>query len=466
MTTFKWLRHHKRVQILMHWTWSIAACVQSAAIGADIPQLQWARHVGTSEVDYLNSVASDQVGNVFTVGGTYGVLGNAQLGNGDALLMKYNPVGDLIWARQFGSLDGDEGFGVSVDSHGSAYVVGGFGANPNGIGNSDAFVRKYDALGNLEWSQLLASSQDDVAAAISIDQSAGRIYVSGHTRGILDVANSGGLDAFIAQYDFEGTLQWARQLGSASVDHGASVAADGLGNVYLAGTTFHRFDNPPASDDAFVAKYDALGNLLWRQEIATSGDDRCLGMATDDLGNVFIAGNTSGDLDGSGFGGVDIFISRIDSSGALQWTKQIGTNEGESASSVVAGEVGNVYFVGNTTGVLGENSSGRGDAVIGKINSQGQLQWLHQLGSNEFDAARGISYSSSGRLQVVGLTTGDLGGIHAGSGDGFVLSVHEIPEPRSRSLCSAALALIASLVTRNNRRRRGDFDPVAQPRRL
>ena len=73
------------------------------------------------------------------------------------------------------------------------------------------------------------------------------------------------------------------------------------------------------SDDLFVVKYNSSGTKQWTKQLGTSGRDNAYGVATDSSGNVYVAGNTSGGLDGNtSAGGDDLFVVKYNSSGTKQ----------------------------------------------------------------------------------------------------------------------------------------------------
>ncbi len=75
------------------------------------------------------------------------------------------------------------------------------------------------------------------------------------------------------------------------------MSTDGLGNVYISGWTTGSLDGANAGEfDAFVAKYDAAGNLQWTQQLGTSSDDESFGVSTDGLGHIYFAAITRGEL--------------------------------------------------------------------------------------------------------------------------------------------------------------------------
>jgi hypothetical protein len=117
---------------------------------------------------------------------------------------------------------------------------------------------------SVEWTRQLGTSEFDNSRGVSAD-GLGNVYISGFTNGSLGGPYAGGDDAFVSKYDAAGNFQWSRQLGTSSfdgVDESYGVSADGLGNVYISGYTHGSLGGPNAGEyDAFVSKYDAAGNF-------------------------------------------------------------------------------------------------------------------------------------------------------------------------------------------------------------
>jgi hypothetical protein len=120
--------------------------------------------------------------------------------------------------------------------------------------------------------------------------------------------------------------QWTQQLGSSANDKAWAVATDSQGNLYVAGSTFGDLDgNTNAGDyDMFLVKYDSTGAKQWVRQLGTSSNDEGHGVATDSQGNVYVAGETNGDLDaGTSAGGVDVFVVKYDGAGTRRQISSI-----------------------------------------------------------------------------------------------------------------------------------------------
>ena len=224
------------------------------------------------------------------------------------------------------------------------------------------------------------------------------------------------------------TDTWAgtKQLGSSSEDKAYGVATDSSGNVYVAGKTTGGLDGNTSAgnSDLFLVKYNSSGTKQWTQQLGTSSGDSATGVAIDLSGNVYVAGGTSGGLDGTNAGGGDLFLVKYNSSGTKQWTKQLGSSANDDARGVVTGSSGNVHVVGRTHGALDGNSFSDGsDFFIITYDSSGTKQWSKQLGTSRDDwvLANDAATDSSGNIYVIGDTSGALdGNSHIGGYDIFV----------------------------------------------
>jgi len=135
------------------------------------------------------------------------------------------------------------------------------------------------------------------------------------------------------------------------------------------------------------------------------------GVVTDSSGNVYVTGGTKGGLDGNtSAGNTDLFVLKYNSSGTKQWTKQLGSSGRDSANAIAIDSSGNLYVAGITYGGLDWNTnSGANDLFVVKYNSSGTKQWTEQLGTPSSDAANAVATDSSGNVYVVGVTYGVVG---------------------------------------------------------
>ena len=241
------------------------------------------------------------------------------------------------------------------------------------------------------------------------------------------------------------TIAWNTFLGSANSDEGNAIAADTSGNIYVTGNSDAGWGSPVTAhagngnSDAFVAKLDSNGNLLWNTFMGSLGYDYGNAIAVDGSGNVYVTGYSLGSWGTTPVntyaGSTDIFIAKLDNTGNLIWHTFLGSLSSDQGESIVLDTSGNVYITGqswNTWGSPVNNHAGIGDAVVAKLNNNGNLQWHTFMGSTTgADGGKAIEVDqSSGDIYITGysnLTWGAPINVHASSGlayDGFAAKLN------------------------------------------
>jgi hypothetical protein len=399
--------------------------------------LDWTRQFATNGTDSSSGVSCDGTGNVYISGVTYGNLGGLNAGSSDAFLSKYDSAGNRVWMRQFGTNLSDVGTSVSADRMGNVYISGYTSGNIAGsnVPGTDAFLSKYNDAGDLLWTRQLEASRNWNSVrsnGVSAD-SFGNVYMSGS--GSLTGTSWGPGDAFVSKYNSVGDFLWTRQLRTNGYDVSSGVSADGFGNVYISGFTDGNLGGTNVgSYDAFVTKYNGNGNLLWTRQIGTDGYDISNGVSADGLGNVYISGYTYGNLANTNEGLYDAFVSKYDSAGNILWIRQLGTSTLAHSKAVSADGLGNVYISGSTFGVDSY------DAFLSKFNDAGDLLWTRLLDSGDEDDSNGVSADGHGNVYIAGYIYGWREGIRTTGVDAFVAKFGNVPEP-----CTLLLAAIGCM---------------------
>jgi hypothetical protein len=314
------------------------------------------------------------------------------------------------------------------------------------IFNSSIFAEApYQAV----WARQIGTTGTDFGSGIAVDTS-GNAFVSGYTTGNIARRNSFFPDAFLAKYDSTGNLLWARQFGTPGDELCFSVAVNSAGDAYISGTVNGNLNGGPhtSSTDAFLTKYDGDGNLLWFRQIGTSVGDNCFSVAVDNAGNALISGVTDGSLGGPHAGNNDGFVSKFDASGNLLWSRQIGTPGSDNANAVAVDAFGNAYVSGYTFDSLAAPYAGNGDAYIIKYDPSGNLLWSKQIGTIRTEFSYAVTVDSAGNALISGYTFGDIGGPNAGEEDAFLIKFDpDGQELWSRQIGTANSDLSFSVVT-------------------
>ena len=225
---------------------------------------------GSSLPDESYALAVDDQGSVFASGWTYGDMEGTNEGEYDVWLAKFDPLGEQEWIRQFGSESFEFVWGLDTDREGNAYVGGWTSGNVSSelAGSYDGLIAKYDTNGNRLWVKQFGSFGDDEISNLVLSED-DYLYVTGFTNGELvgdDLASESGndYDAFAAKYDLEGNLVWMQQFGSSGTEQARSLVVDSLlGEVYVTGITDSSLGaSNQGSFDGWVAKLDAINGEL------------------------------------------------------------------------------------------------------------------------------------------------------------------------------------------------------------
>jgi hypothetical protein len=391
------------------------------AAGSATTFLVRALQLGTSASDDATAVAVDASGNALVVGSTTGALdGSASDGGTDAFVASLDPIGERLWLVQLADASGafDLPTAVAADASGSALVGGITQGAPYGcarLGGNDGFVTKLAASGAHAWTTAVGTAAHDMIVALAATP-AGEVVVAGLTEGAFPgQASAGGWDVFVAKLDAAGAVQWIRQLGTAEDDSAKGVATDASGNVYVVGYTGGSLDGvtPATGQAAFLVALDAAGATVFARQLALPAPAMATAVAVGGAGALYVGGSAGGQA----------FLGAYDASGAERWVRTFGA-AGDEATTVAADAAGHVYVAGATTGVV-EGALGDGeDAFVLEYDASGARVWGAQVGGSEGRGERpaGSALSSTGTLWIAGSTSSDLlGNASAGESDAFVL---------------------------------------------
>ncbi len=379
-----------------------------------------------NQLTFGNAVGTDRSGNVYVTGSTRGGLdGNAVTGVSDFFLTKYTSDGVKVYTKQLGVANKETvGTAVVTDSNDNVYVAGYttgglYGNTMQPDSSHEFFISKYDRSGVKQFTrQVGVAGEKKVGIAVTIDAN-DNIFIAGYTTGALDgYAMTGTVDSFISKFNSDGVKQYTRLLGVAGKEtRGYGIATDDHGNVIVAGYTEGSLDDNTltGSRDFFVAKYDNSGvKQFTRQLGAVNAATVGTAVTVDALGDIFVVGYTEGSLDGNTLtGSRDFFVTKYDPRGVKLFTRQLGAVGAATAGNEVATDPsGDVFVTGATTGGLDGNArTGLHDYFVTKYDPRGVKLFTRQLGVAGREAyGNGVATDAIGDVFVAGSTSGGLDG--------------------------------------------------------
>jgi len=312
----------------------------------------------------------------------------------------------------------------------------------------------------LIWATYYAGSSGAYPNNSSSDTS-GNIFITGFTQSTSLIATTGAymtsggssVDVFLAKFSKSGKLLWGTYYGGGGDDWGYGVATDISGNVYITGaanspgmaTSGAYKTSSSGGSDAYLAKFNTSGSLIWATYYGGNDYDEGYGLATDPSGNIYITG-FSASTNGIATSGAyrtspgtyyfDAFLAKFSSSGSLQWGTYFGGDQADIGSGISIDASRNIFLFGITTSSNGIATSGAyrtsfaggQDVFLAKFSNSGSLKWATYYGGSDLEYAKGITCDVSGNIYITGGTTSSSGiattganqALNAGSLDGFI----------------------------------------------
>jgi hypothetical protein len=326
----------------------------------------------------------------------------------------------------------------------------------------DALVLKIDANGQLLWSRAIGGPFDDTALSVGLD-AAGNVFVGGYYTREADFDPSSrvymlqtpGRDAgYVMRMSTDGALSWVYQFTSEATSVGVRNAVNDIavtpsGNVYFAGVFAEETDFDPSrkqyileADDGTDAVFGLLnrkGQLAFAMSTGGEDNDGNVTVAIGPDGGVYTGGYFGDEVDvdprknvtriftatpedpGDDPVNSDLLISRFEANGTPAWQAQLGGGYLETIADMQIGPDGSIYTIGsffNTanfaprpsevllssalsdTGEIDDNSFGDDrdesyDWFISRLSPRGKYIDAIRIGGGDDDYASGLFVDGS-----------------------------------------------------------------------
>lgn len=405
------------------------------------PSWSWAQSGTCTTTDNGSSVTSDNTGNVYTTGYFFGsnftfsttTLINA--GNYDAYISKHDNAGNFLWAKSIGGAFDDVSNAVACDNSGNVFVTGYYTSSTlaigaftlTNLGGTDVFVAKFDPNGNVQWAKSFGDNMIDEPWGITTDGS--NVFVTGQFQsntinfGTSTLTCNGGGDVFVSKYDNNGNELWAKGFGDIGLEIGYDITITTANDIYVTGSyksptlTFSTYTLTNAGgSDYFIIRYDALGNEVWAKSAGGNFDDSGTSIKEGFSGEIYTTGyfkSTSINFGATTFtnsstASADVFLINYNTLGNETWSRAFGGNLDDISYGVVSDLAGNVFIGGHihSSSIALDSYSftcnGVGDAFIAKLNSAGTVIWAETEGGLSDDGINDIAMDNAYNVLVTG----------------------------------------------------------------
>lgn len=383
----------------------------------------------------------------YVVAGTFSsekiILGNditlINHGATDGMLIKYDDNHECVWAKSIGGTGSDDLQSVEQTMDGGYIVSGVFASDTinleNGnvlsgtAGNNDCFIIKYNHLGELEWSKVIAGNRSDNIEKVVEDNEGNFIAVGSFYSDSINITDEITLKnvstyswtGLLIKFNSTGKTVWAKTIGGSGYDHLTTVALSNDGGYIVGGdfssTTVNLENNiilnHKSNTDGMIIKYDNAGECEWAKVIGGSGNDYVTSIDVGENDEIFVAGyyNSSyidlengKSLDNSYTIGDDGFVIKYDNAGELIYCKSIGGTKNDQITQIKADSNGGYAVVGSfkssiinlDDNYMQNSNTNKNNGFFIKYAENGECEYLKAIQGESEDAIVAVDESENG----------------------------------------------------------------------
>jgi hypothetical protein len=418
-------------------------------------ELEWSSFIGGSGTEVVESICSDDEGNVYVFGYTTSIDFNVTencfqssfKGANDLFLMKFSKDMDLLWSTYIGGSNNEYPKNMKYQN-GNIWIVAD-SKSSNFPTTEDAFQKKlnsyYDGIfmkfnksGELLYSSYLGSSGYDVIDDLVFDKE-GNVWFTGRTyaedfpvtANATQKTKSGGVDSFIAKFNSDGQIIYSSFLGGNKGDFAMDIAYNEKSNIiaiigYTQSSDFpttkqalHTDKIGDSSFDSFISYYNLDGEIIWSSYLGGTSIDYGEHITKNNNDGftfrIFSSSNEINKLNNPG--SFSSYLASIDKNGILLWDTFHGGNSLESEDNIYnkGGDLkleGEEFFFSGftsssnfptTSNAYQTSKNGDTDVSFSELDRNGNLLLSSYLGGRSSDEGRSIM-SRDGKIYVVGWT--------------------------------------------------------------
>lgn len=365
------------------------------------------------------------------------------------IIAQTNISAEIIYSSYFGGNEGDEARSIAIDNKDNLYIFGytlstNLPTHTSSFqdtlkGSYDTFISKFDSSGNHIWTTYIGGTNVDLASSIKATHD-NCLVLLGYTNsidfpttsGAFQTTHAGQYDVFIIKIDTSGNIIWSTLFGGTGGELGVDASLDFNNHIVIAGqTNSSNFPSttgafqplPLGGNDAFIAKFNQNGQLLWASCYGGTATEDAHAITSDFENNIIITGMTnstdlfisSNAVQSLNNGFFDIYIAKFSPSGNLIWATYFGGSNYDDIYGIHSDSSNNLYLAGRTASMdfvttpnAFQTFKNNGvDACIFKLSKNGDLIWSTYFGGNGDDFAEKIYIDKKNNVTTLINTNSD-----------------------------------------------------------
>ena len=415
---------------------SLVIALTTISFYAQDPNILWQKTIGGSDEDFMiPAISTNDNGLIlggFSKSDISGEKTENSRGGFDYWIIKLDESGNIEWDKTLGG-NQDDFLHTIVQTIDDGYILSGHSKSgisgektENSRGDFDYWIIKLDSSGNIEWQKTIGGNGPEVYCSI-IQTTDGGFLLGGYSQSNISgekTENSrGGDDCWILKLNSSGNIEWQKTIGGSGREYLFSMLQTN-DNGYILGSTSssnisgEKTENSRGQTDFWVIKLDNLGNIMWQKTIGGDDTDFLKDIIQTSDGSYMLAGwsysNISGEKTEDSKGLEDYWILKLNEVGEIMWQKTIGGNLGEQLNRISQISDGGFLLCGwsssNISGDKSENSNGREDYWIIKIDQNGNLEWQNTIGGDLDDIAGTVFYDNNANNYIAGYSKSNISG--------------------------------------------------------
>ncbi|MFN0203555.1 MAG: OmpA family protein [Bacteroidia bacterium] len=338
----------------------------------------------------------------------------------DVVVMKYNPQGVTAWKVLLDGEGHEDLSDMIATSDGGFALIGTTNSKKGTIrsthGEMDIFVAKISSAGDLKWARNYGGIGNDRGFGLTEVYDGGLILAceAGSLDGNMQSDPRGGLDAWLARVDYTGEIMWEKHYGGSRNETALCALTLGENSYLIAGVTNSEdadVKGKAGQHDAWIFEIDENGKMQWQTKYGGEANEMLHAMRLTPDNQVVMIGTTfskTGNISKQrGLG--DIWLLKIDTKGKLIFSKTYGGTKQDGGSDVLCTKDGGYLLVGMTQSKEGDFTENHGyyDGAVLKTDKNGTVSWTKALGSVKKDFLHTAIEISEGEYLCMGLSDED-----------------------------------------------------------